>query len=641
MAEYRVKFYSEHDMSVGQHLQKIEEYLETWPEEDARRTVDDVLELYNIKHFFEAGLHLKKWDGKCIDGYMPKISQIPSIIGKFCATLSDDNFIEVYRDISREYRSDFWKVMSEFRVYKRISPTSLDLLFSAEPNALWHALHEKDIVRFFGQIISEHLTKNDLSAEWLISQFLAEQKSGKRNMYFPEEFSQDLRTRALYAYVEKENLNSNYLQLLANAQNTREFPVDDRLRLKALKKCDAIRENLFAKNPGMSCAVEVSFKSIPNGDVEFSMHDCAHCLAYSHEWIEENQDYPTLLNNFIYLFGYVDRAGRCSFVSLKNEMGVIERNMGIHGKKDYVYGVAFTVKDMQSTLQMGAYLKELKKYGIRVEDLIKWFFESYINDEFGAKGFYYSPPSEGTTYAEKCKLIAISIDGLLKQYRLYVEDGFVDRELLQISSGHVVFGDLKSLRQKKYAYIGSSEFTKEAFLLYSNQSLMTYTEKTKEKYETLPKMLLNERLTIDDFQDFQKRDLQWLIERGTVLIDTEGCLNINKFRALVLQELYQKEVLCPNSFDDSLRKELDILVSLGDLRYENTLFSQPEQDYLNYMLNKSEFSNGLDLRNKYSHDTCSLEESIQLHDYLELLKILILVVLKINDELWSKFPKKC
>ena len=50
------------------------------------------------------------------------------------------------------------------------------------------------------------------------------------------------------------------------------------------------------------------------------------------------------------------------------------------------------------------------------------------------------------------------------------------------------------------------------------------------------------------------------------------------------------------------------------------------------MLNKSEFSNGLDLRNKYSHDTHSMNEKVQIQDYLELLKIMTLVIIKINEE---------
>ena len=54
------------------------------------------------------------------------------------------------------------------------------------------------------------------------------------------------------------------------------------------------------------------------------------------------------------------------------------------------------------------------------------------------------------------------------------------------------------------------------------------------------------------------------------------------------------------------------------------------------MLNKAEFSNGLDLRNRYIHDTCSLNEEMQQQDYLELLKIMALIIIKINEELCEK-----
>lgn len=41
----------------------------------------------------------------------------------------------------------------------------------------------------------------------------------------------------------------------------------------------------------------------------------------------------------------------------------------------------------------------------------------------------------------------------------------------------------------------------------------------------------------------------------------------------------------------------------GLIYFESTLFSKMEQSYLNYYLNRSEFSNGLDLRNRYLHGT--------------------------------------
>jgi hypothetical protein len=67
--------------------------------------------------------------------------------------------------------------------------------------------------------------------------------------------------------------------------------------------------------------------------------------------------------------------------------------------------------------------------------------------------------------------------------------------------------------------------------------------------------------------------------------------------------------------------------------FENTLFTKEERRYLNYYLNQKEFSNGLDLRNKYLHGTNSSSVDEQQNDYLMLLKLVILVVHKIKDDL--------
>ena len=169
---------------------------------------------------------------------------------------------------------------------------------------------------------------------------------------------------------------------------------------------------------------------------------------------------------------------------------------------------------------------------------------------------------------------------------------------------------------------------------------MASIPKNESQYSTLSQLLFNEQLTIKDFHEFQQDKIRWLIERGTILVKEKGFLNIDKYRTLFLHDLYKNEVLCPHYYDSKLREKIDNLVLNGDLKYENTLFSIPEQDYLDYMLNKCKFSNGLDLRNKYSHDTCSLDEKIQIQDYFKLLKILIFIVLKINEEFCNKFPQK-
>jgi hypothetical protein len=77
------------------------------------------------------------------------------------------------------------------------------------------------------------------------------------------------------------------------------------------------------------------------------------------------------------------------------------------------------------------------------------------------------------------------------------------------------------------------------------------------------------------------------------------------------------------------------MVNENIIFFENSLFSKPEQSYFNYFLNKSEFTNGLDLRNKYLHGTQANPEEITEHEYayFTYLKLLVLVLLKIEDDL--------
>lgn len=636
MSDMKVKFYGEHDMSAGLHLKRAASVLENWNESTDTPDINQVLEFYNIKKYFDCGIRLEQWDEHTYTAYKAKCQKIPRLLGRFCSTVSDATLETLYTSVDHDYIDNFWQLVCDYKVYQRISTEAFNAVLTHHPNALWYILQQKSLTRKFGQSIAEHLALNSQTAEWLISYFLEDHEPAPKLFYFPAELTQGMRDNILTDYVDSNNPNPNYLRLLEQAQSSEEFPVSDKLRLRARNKGELLRDKLFSKSAAFPYGVEISFKSIPDGSVKISEKEHIYCSAYSHEWIQENQDYPTLLNNFIYLFGYVDRFFRSTFPALKSESSTLEQHLGLKGKKVYVTGIAFNLKFMQSTLQMQAYLHELQKVGVRIEDIFKWFFEIYLKEEFNAQGFTFSPPSEGTTYAEKCKLLASSMDGVLKQYRLFCEDGYVDKELLQISSEHIIFSQLPSLRSKKYAYSNSVEFQDEQNLLYSDQSMMTYTERTGGKYETLPQLLLSESMTIEDFANYQKKNIQWLINRGIVISGTDGRLLINNPRAFILKDLFKHEVVCPSYFDKDLQALVDTLIFSGDMKYENTLFSKPEQDYLNYILNKSAFCNGLDLRNRYIHDSCPSDENTHIKDYLELLKIMVLIIIKINEEFCMK-----
>ena len=81
------------------------------------------------------------------------------------------------------------------------------------------------------------------------------------------------------------------------------------------------------------------------------------------------------------------------------------------------------------------------------------------------------------------------------------------------------------------------------------------------------------------------------------------------------------------------------------IRYGDTLLSEPELDFYYYICNSKKFTNGLDLRNKYSHSNSTLSEKENESNFYIVLLILIQLIIRINGELcWydeQKLDKDC
>lgn len=129
-----------------------------------------------------------------------------------------------------------------------------------------------------------------------------------------------------------------------------------------------------------------------------------------------------------------------------------------------------------------------------------------------------------------------------------------------------------------------------------------------------------ETLSFAEFFPFQRENILLLADYGTISIEN-GIIIPNPNRMHILKELYENDVICLHHvLCEDVRAEIEAMILAGKWRTESTLFSAPEAQYLNYMLNKKEFSNGLDLRNRYIHSSYPLDDRQEL-DYIELLKI--------------------
>ena len=97
---------------------------------------------------------------------------------------------------------------------------------------------------------------------------------------------------------------------------------------------------------------------------------------------------------------------------------------------------------MLSLMQIKLYCQVLSEFDKRLENIFKWFFEEYLWNEFGVEGFNLSIPSENSTFLEKVRTVCSEIDSILSQFNVYIENGEIDRELLEISRNSPLIEDI-------------------------------------------------------------------------------------------------------------------------------------------------------------------------------------------------------
>ena len=636
----RVKYYSVNDLSAEFYVKRIEDIVCNFEIETKRTDINEIIELYNIQHFFRNKIYPIQWTKQQLNDYSEIVKNFSKVIGKFFSEINIETMESMLDTIYYDYRDDFWKLIEKYKVYDKISDEIFRNIILNKHFLLEDVLKCKNLVKKFSGEIVIYMEANPFCAEMMLSYYLEKHDRNIETLYFPAELSNEKKTLILDNYIASNSPNSNYLRLIFESNGTNDLCLPDRLRLRAKRKYDEQIEVLFKDRTGFEYGVQVSFSDTLDEEIKFEPYDNRTLsVSYSAKWIKENLDYPTLLNNFIYLFAYTDLQFRSLHVSRESQMSIIEKTLGIKGRKEYSTGIAFQQIQMLAQLQMIGYCKELEKYNIYLEDIIDWFFCNYLEEEFNVKGFSFNKSSRTASYLEKCRNIAAEFDSILKKFKIYCEDGEIDDELLHISTEHMFIKDIPSMLSNKYIYPCGNEYQRISHLLFSDQSIIHYIPKLSNKYNSFYCLLEKENIYYDMFNDYQISSIDWLIDHNIIKIDEEKRITPYREKIKILNELYEHDVVCFNYMKNyqSIIMELN---KIGLIQFSSSLFSKPEQDYYNYLFNKSEFDNGLDIRNSYTHGTQRVNENQNKQEYFIFLRIMILIVIKINEEFCLKYPTK-
>lgn len=627
----QIKFYSENDLAVVWHLNEIRKrYLEF--KEPTEYSLEQMMELYNCTLYIDKKLFLNNWDDGLKNHLQTINKSVKGKIAKYFQLADAENLSRELIDLSYIYKEDFLELFFRYKLNEKVTLDFVENWLEDKVFQTHIICRNENFVKTYEDLVLQLFLKDPSNIKIFIQKYLKKTDHNEKKLYVPKIESKVL-NEILEAYIESPKANLNYLKLLVNAKSSSEFVISPELKLKAQRRSEALTEEYFS-NAKSTFQMEHIVSFVPNLQEKIKGEIDPEAGMYKIELdrnLFDDTEPFSVLYNFIHMFNYIDSNGRIPFVSLESENQTLELLINVRGKTDYNDNMFFKVKEMYSQMVLTGYYQILDEQGVYLEAILEWYFNEYIKVEFGISNYILEMAPPDAKYKEKCLTLFSEMEYLLTQYDLYSKYKEIDQELLTITSNGVALNQLTSLTERKYIYM-TNELKSHLWYFFSDQSTLNYISEDLNA-ESFYELTLNNSLTMDDFEEYHRPTLNQLIDLNYLVEDKEKIIRFkNECKMFLLKDLYENETICYKRLPLGSQREIDLLIDASLVEVGATLFSKNEQAYFNYYLNNQQFQNGLQLRNRYMHRRQVLNEEQHKQNYLIGLKLLICIVLKINEE---------
>lgn len=643
--EERVCFYSEYDMSCGYHLELAEKVIQK-NESTAPNDIVSIIELYHIKQLLDLNLPLKRWTTEEFDTLKQSTKDYNKIIAKFFNGIEPCNVISEYNKLDYIYQQTFWDIIDRFEIYRIINNDVCREIVSANPNSLRLILHNKGLTKKFKVVLKEIFIGHKYAPLILLDKYLSRNENPtNKELYLPSNLSIEDKENIIIKYLESDDPNLNYVRLIVHAKDCRkEFVLGVKTRLKAKKLAERLNDELMNDKSTsiIDIMVGVKFSDENNIDpVSFSEDSKGNIIhVYSKQFILGFNDihHVEKLNA---IFGWMDiRFCMLDLISKPYEADGLESIImsSSMGRSSYPSFMHFNQKNQLALLQLMGYNDILQQSGSSVEEQLKNYYEDRLKQEYGYPSLQLNYPNLADLSLNKCRVLFPELDFIVKQYDTFVEEDEIELDYIRLSKP-LAMTDGRSLLERKYYEIVEGENEVRCILnkMFSSGGGLAFVEPHKEKhFNSLFDLLSKESVEYANYKNYQRSEIDYLIEQEVLCITEQGCVVIADMnRILVLLYLWKHQACSYWHFNDDGRKILDEMLSKGWLKVNNNLLTTEEQRYFSYYLNNQEFTNGFAYRNHYAHGSMPPvdHENVHATAYLVLLRLLIILVLKMNDDL--------
>ena len=638
MNDKRVKFYSNSDMSIPIYLERLTTVADSIDSSHKLSDINDALELINITKFIDNNVFSVDWESTYVDKLRLKAKIIKGLVGKYFSGLSAEGISKAIATLSNEYYDDFIATFSTYKMGDKVSEDEFEELLTDSGIQIWDILESKYLVDKFPDTLKKLFLLSPRNFETFLSNYTY--SHNKRKLHIPTTITKEDMLALCNSYIESDEANPNYLDILLKPiKGTEDYIFINALtKVKIKKRNEEIQNKLFGDlSGGNGLSIKLAILSSREAyDKEIEDSSPTDMISYiDSSWIEVYADFPTLLNNFQYLYELFTDDLISTLPSFPNqEMGILERHIGVMTDNSYIIGQYFNLKHQIATGKLRLVLEFTAEHKIRLEDIIEWFFTIYSNDEFDIKWLPLNMPNEGERIANKTATLFRIEESIRTQYSVFTETGFIDSEVVNMTNTPAI-KDLKSSIENKYVYLSDDDVSHSILnLLYSSQSSLTYIDEERNSHD-FASLIIKQSLRLTDFHDYQKPRINYLINHGVVTTRKDDTLKFESVNELyVYKKLFTDGVIGYYHINPQIQKAINTMQATGRVVFGDTLFAEQESDYLNFVLNNSQFDNSWAIRNSYQHGTPSYKnEDRYLFDYYTALLVLINYVVKVNDEL--------
>ena len=585
----------------------------------------------NINYLIETYLVLKLLKAeKEFAVFKHLISIFSNYIKNFPESIFDIN----YEEINIFYRDVFWELLLFLNRLSKDDAKNFELYITKYKIQIIMLSSSSKLIQLFPEIVKNNFLSIPENIEFFLNHQKGKYIDSSNGLFIKLGVTnQDINDLAK-RYCESDLANPNYLQSIVDYKKLSQYSFEDDVKLLSKRTIDRFWEEHFESNDGFVYSQGVGIAPLADGQLySFESQGLNYRITFNKTVLDENHDFSTLLNHFIYIFNFFDYAIGLPWLVRNQETFSLSKLFTSKSNADY------TDFDSNLKLQYGlvffAYFYYLKDNNIDLEEIISWYFNVYLKEELGVQGFHFYNSNKESSYYERGKSVISEMDSILDQYEMFFKYMKIDPELLEMKSRSSSYEKLDSFLEKKFIKLVRNKENVDLFsMLFSNQSILSHIP-SNNNIQTFFRHVQG-GISVNDFDEYQKCAIELLIKKDIIeIVDEGGAIKFKNPREInILYKLWKTGTYCLFYRKEPNLNAVEQLVKKGICTYSNKLFSEAESNYLSYILDDKKYGNGLKIRNKFAHGKFSyLTEEQHMKNYLELLQILVFYVIRINDEL--------